>query len=77
LLQSLCNRSILTLVAVALVVLSKVLSVCLLLEEGFVLLPRNNQLPRLDVINQTGIRIYPLDPPLVATNVFNNPNTLE
>ena len=48
-----------------------------ILEVGLVIPPKDNDLSRLDVVDQAGIRIEPLGFPLVVPDVFQKLNPLE
>src|ERR1700722_3922179 len=41
------------------------------------LFPRDNELPRFDIIHQARIRVDPLDLPFVSTNVFHDAYALK
>ena len=59
------------------IVVLKARRILLLVQIGIALLPWNDQLEGLNVINQAGFRLDPFRLPLVSTYVFDNAHALE
>jgi hypothetical protein len=57
-------------------VFEKVLCVFFFLEKGFAIRPRDDELPGFYIINETGIRIEPLNFPFVASYMLRYPYSL-